>query len=291
MKLTRDQLLTAMEQSYDYYSARAVLSELLDELGLTDKGDLDKADVGRLCDALSNHSRHSAAIAALREATGLGPAPDCDEVAPDDAAKKKAAAEKAAAEKAAAEKAAAEKAAAEKAAAEKAAAEKAAAEKAAAEKAAAEKAAAEKAAAEKAAAEKAAAEKAAAEKKAAEDKAAAEKKAADDKAADDKKAAAEKKAAKPANAVVLTLTGAPEGASAVLMVGDHALVGAWKAAKGLALKKQGDAWTGRLELDPKTTVEAKFVAKVGDGEVWENGDNRKLTAIEGELKVDASWQA
>ncbi|PKN54608.1 MAG: hypothetical protein CVU56_25700, partial [Deltaproteobacteria bacterium HGW-Deltaproteobacteria-14] len=169
-------------------------------------------------------------------------------------------------------------------------ADKAAADKAAADKAAADKAAADKAAADKAAADKAAADKAAAEKAAAE-KAAAEKAAAEKKAAPAEAKPADKKAAAAAPAVVVALTGVPAEATDVLMVGGHSSFGDWKVPGGFPLKKQGKAWTGSLALDPGTTVEFKFVAKVGDGEAWEGGDNRTVTATDGEVKFDAAWQA
>ncbi len=250
MKLTRDQLLTALERSYDYYSARAVLAEVLSVLELDAKADVDAKDIPRVIDLLARQSRHAATIAAIEELSGIAPTPAPATPAPDDGAAKKAAADKAAADKAAADKAAADKAAADKAAADK-------------------------AAAEKAAAEKAAAEKAAAEKKAAP----AEAKPAD------------KKAAAAAPAVVVALTGVPAEATDVLMVGGHSSFGDWKVPGGFPLKKQGKAWTGSLALDPGTTVEFKFVAKVGDGEAWEGGDNRTVTATDGEVKFDAAWQA
>ena len=221
MKLTKDQLLSAMERSYDYYSARAVLPEVLEAAGLAGKTELEAGEIARLCDVLSAQARHAATLEAIRAATGISPKPVAAAAAP--ATDPKAAAEKAAAEKAAAEKAAAEKPAPEKPAAEK-------------------------------------------------------------------PAPAKGEEAGPTQ-VVVALTGVPEGATDVLIVGGHALFGDWKIEGGLALAGKKGVWKAKIPLPAGAEVEFKFVARVADGEAWEGGDNRKLTAGAGETRLETAWQA
>ena len=211
MKLTKDQLLSAMERSYDYYSARAVLPEVLEAAGLAGKTELEAGEIARLCDVLSAQARHAATLEAIRAATGISPKPVAAAAAP--ATDPKAAAEKAAAEKPAPEKPAAEK-----------------------------------------------------------------------------PAPAKGEEAGPTQ-VVVALTGVPEGATDVLIVGGHALFGDWKIEGGLALAGKKGVWKAKIPLPAGAEVEFKFVARVADGEAWEGGDNRKLTAGAGETRLETAWQA
>ena len=255
MKLTKDQLISAMERSYDYYSARAVLADVLDAAGLAGKTGFEAGEVERLCGVLAAHSRHAAALAAITALTGVGPAPEPVAAAP--AAAAPIAPEPVAAvpvEPAPAAAVPVEPPPVAPAPVEAAPVAAAPAEPAP-----------EKAAPVAAAPEKAAPEKAAPEK------------------------AAPKKAAKPE--VVLVLDGAPQGATAVFAVGDHAALGGWKLEGGLALKAKDGHWVARLGLEPGTALEFKFAAKLADGEAWEGGENRKLTAGAGETRFEAAWQA
>ncbi|PIE20269.1 MAG: hypothetical protein CSA66_00875 [Proteobacteria bacterium] len=107
MALSRDAFVEALQYRYDYYSARAVASEVLETVGASDKAELSKDDVAAACDELAHDSRNGFVVDHIRSLAGLV-APKADAPGEDAAAKKKAAAEakkKAAAE---AKKAAAE---------------------------------------------------------------------------------------------------------------------------------------------------------------------------------------
>ena len=258
MALTRDAFIDALQLRYDYYSARAIAAEVLENAGAAG-GDAPLSDdvVTAACALLARTPGHEAVLAALGHAPAPPePAPAQPDAAPGPA--RPAPTQPAPAQPEDIKPA-------------------------------------DKKPADKKPADKKPADEKPADKKPA-DKKPADKKPADKKPADKKPADKKPADKKPGNVpVTFALKGAPAPAGgAVIVVGNLPGLGAWKPAKGLVLKADGEVFRGTLAVKAGAALEFKFVAVTQEGEgqeTWEGGENRALVVGDEPATVDTTWQA
>jgi hypothetical protein len=73
----------------------------------------------------------------------------------------------------------------------------------------------------------------------------------------------------------------------VLLCGASPALGDWDPEKAHAMEQKGDAWHATVKLAADADLAFKFFRRTAEGAVvWEDGDNRSLTAG----KLDATWR-
>ena len=60
------------------------------------------------------------------------------------------------------------------------------------------------------------------------------------------------------------------------VIGSAMEIGGWDPNQALALKKEGNIWTGKIQIPSDAVISWKTLTKSGDEIVWENGENRIL---------------
>jgi hypothetical protein len=65
----------------------------------------------------------------------------------------------------------------------------------------------------------------------------------------------------------------------------------WTPEQGLALTREGEAWTVAVSLPADSVMEYKLVIRGAEGARWQEGENRYLfvAAGEGPLEAATTW--
>lgn len=71
--------------------------------------------------------------------------------------------------------------------------------------------------------------------------------------------------------VEVVVEGVPENASEVVLVGDHEVFGNWERARGLRLRREGQAYRGETVLPRGAAAELRVVAMIDGEEILEEG--------------------